>query len=149
MAEQKLRNAYLRGWFAARARRSLPGLADADEKFFTDNGFDAGQASGGRALAPLFGERSATAFRGSLEGDFAAALSPAPKPRPQKAPPPRPFREPESILTPEAEAQLHGSARSPEGKGDDEDAPRENLFLPQRKSGPSRMQVGTRRIKRG
>lgn len=49
----KLRNAYLRGWFAARARRPLPATDGLAEKCFLDHGFDAGASSTGSALTPL------------------------------------------------------------------------------------------------
>lgn len=49
----KLRNAYLRGWFAARADRSPPEPDGLGEKPFIDRGFEAGVDSGGQALPML------------------------------------------------------------------------------------------------
>ena len=49
----KLRNAFLRGWFAARAERHPPETDTLAEKTFQDRGYEAGVASGGRALPML------------------------------------------------------------------------------------------------
>lgn len=53
MPKLKLRNAYLRGWFAARAERDLPDPDGMSEKPFIDRGYEAGVDSGGRALPLL------------------------------------------------------------------------------------------------
>jgi len=65
----KLRNAYLRGWFAARARRPPPATDGLAEKCFLDHGFDAGTASTGSALAPL-APVDAKELRAAWERDF-------------------------------------------------------------------------------
>lgn len=49
----KLRNAFVRGWFAARAERTPPETETLAEKSFQDRGYEAGMASGGRALPML------------------------------------------------------------------------------------------------
>lgn len=49
----KLRNAFVRGWFAARAERTPPETDTLAEKSFQDRGYEAGIASGGRALPML------------------------------------------------------------------------------------------------
>lgn len=46
------RNAYYRGWFAARARRPTPEPARIEECFFIDMGFADGKFSSGGPLAP-------------------------------------------------------------------------------------------------
>ncbi|MEO8165350.1 MAG: hypothetical protein ABI619_08120 [Betaproteobacteria bacterium] len=150
VAEHKSRNAFLRGWFAARSRRRPPSSDDFDETLFANNGYEAGKQSGGYALAPLVNTHEANAVRASLDRDMTATISPAPKPRPTKAQPEVKSPEPEAMLTPEAQAQLHGFAPSAIGNTDeDEDVPRQNHFLPQRKAGSSRMRAGPRRYKQG
>lgn len=45
-----LRNAYYRGWFAARSRRSAPNPIMSEERFFIDVGFTDGERSPGSPL---------------------------------------------------------------------------------------------------
>lgn len=54
MRRIRLRNAFFRGWFAARAARSLPEPENGSELALIEQGFKAGIESGGRAL-PLIG----------------------------------------------------------------------------------------------
>lgn len=54
MPRFRLRNAFLRGWFAARAQRALPRAYDVIEKVFMIYGFADGKYSGGCAL-PMLG----------------------------------------------------------------------------------------------
>ncbi|HVY04909.1 MAG TPA: hypothetical protein VHB46_02930 [Burkholderiales bacterium] len=50
MAILEFRNAYYRGWFAARARRPAPEPDMIEEHFFIDMGFTDGKLSSGRPL---------------------------------------------------------------------------------------------------
>ncbi|HEX4984607.1 MAG TPA: hypothetical protein VFV71_00915 [Burkholderiales bacterium] len=52
MAILELRNAYFRGWFAARARRRLPRPSLLEEVFFIGMGFSDGESSEGGPLEP-------------------------------------------------------------------------------------------------
>lgn len=54
MRRVRLRNAFFRGWFAARADRPRPAPEGWDDVAYVEHGFKAGVASGGRAL-PLIG----------------------------------------------------------------------------------------------
>ena len=52
MALVEFRNAYFRGWFAARAHRPAPEPDMIEELFFIDMGFAHGKLSGGGPLSP-------------------------------------------------------------------------------------------------
>ena len=52
MAIVEFRNAYYRGWFAARAHRPAPEPEMLEEHFFIDMGFEAGKISSGGPLEP-------------------------------------------------------------------------------------------------
>jgi hypothetical protein len=54
MRHIRLRNAFFRGWFAARAERRPPQPDSAAEAAYIDDGFKAGERSGGHAL-PMIG----------------------------------------------------------------------------------------------
>lgn len=65
----KLRNAFLRGWFAARSRRALPAPDGMAEKLYLDNGFDAGLRSAGSAL-PLLDQVDPGDLRAAWDMEF-------------------------------------------------------------------------------
>ncbi len=52
MAILEFRNAYYRGWFAARAHRPAPDADAMEEHFFIDMGFEDGKMSPGHPLQP-------------------------------------------------------------------------------------------------
>lgn len=54
MRRIRLRNAFFRGWFAARAARALPEPDNGSELAYIEQGFKLGVESGGRAL-PMIG----------------------------------------------------------------------------------------------
>ena len=59
----------MRGWFAARADRDLPQPDDLPEKTFIDRGYEAGIASGGRALPLLENPESDAASLAGVDVD--------------------------------------------------------------------------------
>jgi len=103
-----LRNAFLRGWFAARADRDLPQPDDLPEKMFIDRGYEAGVASGGRAL-PMLENPQAAAPRLS-EADFDALLEAY---RARKAAMETRAESPPSEAPPMPESLIAGSEAAP------------------------------------
>lgn len=65
----KLRNAFLRGWFAARSRRAMPAPDGMEEKVYIDSGFDAGMKSPGAAL-PLLDQVNPNDLRAAWQMEF-------------------------------------------------------------------------------
>ena len=138
----KLRNAFLRGWFAARSQRPMPPPDGLAEKIFLDNGFAAGVASAGNAL-PLLAPVNVNDLRAAWEMEFDLEKSrlqrryldlflPGTRPAPVDLDLRRIAQAPEPLPPDEAEAQP--KSRWDE---DDDDAPKVNRFLPKRKVGPS------------
>lgn len=54
MRRIRFRNAFFRGWFAARAQRRSPPCDNSSELAYVESGYKAGVVSGGRAL-PMIG----------------------------------------------------------------------------------------------
>lgn len=140
----KLRNAFLRGWFAARSQRQPPAPDGMAEKVYLDNGFDAGVKSAGSAL-PLLAPVDVNELRAAwdmeidlgklrLQRRYLDAVLPG-------SGPPRVDLELRdiAIASKESEAEIEAAAAEPQPKSrwDDDDAPKTNRFLPQRKYGPS------------
>ena len=136
----KLRNAYLRGWFAARSQRPLPVPDGLAEKAFLDNGFAAGAASTGSAL-PLLAPVNVSDLRAAWQMEFDLG-----KARLQRryldlflpGTPPAPVDLDLRRIAQAPEAPPEEAAPEPKSRWDEDDeAPRVNRFLPKRSIGPS------------
>lgn len=142
----KLRNAFLRGWFAARSRRPPPAPDGLAEKSYLDNGFDAGTRSAGSAL-PLLAPVNVNELRAAWDMEFHIGKLRLQKRyleavMPGSAPPSLDLDLRESVVTvvKESAAELEAAASEPQPGSrwdDDDDAPKENRFLPTRKYGSS------------
>ena len=140
----KLRNAFLRGWFAARSQRPMPAPDGLAEKLFLDNGFAAGIQSSGSAL-PLLAPVNANDLRAAWEMEFDLEKSRLQKRyldlfMPGTRPVPvdldlRHIASPvETAKGPEADSEPPARSRWDD---EDDDAPKTNRFLPTRKYGSS------------
>lgn len=158
MPKLKLRNAYLRGWFAARAERNLPEPDGLDEKPFIDRGYEAGIESGGHALPKLRQPDPASATAPSVDIEAVPEAYRPGKPAssrpsfeeavsdsslvPDLEPPAKAPAEPLlSDMKPDEPAN-DAPAKPPKSRWDDDEGddatdekPKANLFLPEKKAG--------------
>lgn len=143
----KLRNAFLRGWFAARSRRPLPAPDGMAEKAYLDNGFDAGTRSAGSAL-PLLAPVNVNELRAAWDMEFHLgklrlkkhyldAVMPGSGPRSLDLD----LRESAVTVAVESAAEVEAAASEPQPRSrwddDDDGSPKPNRFLPTRKYGSS------------
>lgn len=139
----KLRNAFLRGWFAARSHRPMPVPDGLAEKLFLDNGFEAGVQSSGNAL-PLLAPVNVNDLRAAWEMEFDLEKFRLQKryldlfmPGSRPAPVDLDLRHVASTPEIPADAESESEPRARSRWDDDDDAPRTNKFLPTRKYGSS------------
>jgi hypothetical protein len=136
----KLRNAFLRGWFAARSQRAMPAPDGMEEKAYIDSGFDAGKKSSGAAL-PLLDQVDPGDLRAAWQMEFDIEKARLQKryldvllPGSGRPTLDLDLRETAAEPPPEALAPPQPKSRWDE---EDEDAPPANRFLPQRRFAPA------------
>jgi len=144
----QLRNAFLRGWFAARSQRQPPQPDGMAEKVYLEIGFDAGTKSAGSAL-PLLAPVDLNELRAAWDMEFHLGILRLQKRYPEAVMPGsgRPFldldlRESAVTAAEETAAEVEAAAAAesqPKSRWDDDDdgAPKANRFLPTRNYGSS------------
>ena len=137
----RLRNAFLRGWFAARSRRAPPAPDGMEEKVYMDSGFDAGMKSPGSAL-PLLDQVNPNDLRAAWQMEFDIEKARLRKRyldvlMPGSGRPMLDLDLRETAAAPLSEEPDPAPRPKSRWDEDGDDAPPVNRFLPTRKYGPS------------
>jgi hypothetical protein len=98
----KTRNAFYRGWFAARAHREPPPPVSREEEVYMDLGFSEGRKSEGKPLKALSPRPAYTPLPLNIDMELTRELPPLPRPREEAPPEARRAVRPSVATTPKS-----------------------------------------------